>query len=167
MDDRNEKAKMTDAERVVAIRQMCEYCMTWGLPLPQNIHSYDFYNTVEGTTHLWEFEAKVTPSHIDGETQEALDNRRRAWLNEWIRDIVRKATGHGIGTKIEKKWSNDFAVVITSEMSRWRLEYSVKRDVVCEKKITGKKVVPERVVPEHEEEEFEWVCNDKSLLGDD
>lgn len=153
-------SELTVKEKLDAIRHMGTYCLDHDLPLPQNISTYLSYK-VSATTHMWEFEAKVP--YIEDEPREDLDKRRTAWLLEWIRGIVRKSAGSGVD--IKKDWSHDFTVTITSKADNWEIAYSVRRDVVCEKKITGKKLVPERIIPEREEEEFEWICNDKSLLG--
>lgn len=153
-------SELTTKEKLDAIRHMGTYCLDHDLPLPQSISMYLSYK-ISASTHLWEFEAKVP--FIENESREDLDKRRREWLQNWIRDIARKVTGSRV--EVKKDWSADFSITLTNKAENWEIVYSVRRDVVCEKKITGKKIVPERVIPEREEEEFEWICNDKSLLG--
>ena len=157
----NSQQRLTDLDKMDALLKMGTYCVSHSLPLPQSFACFMPYR-MEGSTTLWEFEAQI--EFISGEAEADRDERRRLWLRDWIRDIVRKATGTGV--QISKEWDTYFSVFLSNEEEHWRIMYAVKRDVVCEKVVTGKKVVEARTIPQHEEEEIEWVCNDKSLLND-
>lgn len=143
-----------------ALRHMCNYCITFGLPLPQIINTV-LTDKITASTHLWPFEAKV-----DWEPKETLEERRLVFLRNWIKEIVSNATNTGV--TIRKVWDSGYLnVTIASAKEHWEIEYSVKRDAVCERKVVGKKHIEERVLPAHDEEEVEWICNDKSLLAED
>lgn len=158
----NEYRFTDDADRMKAVLDMGTFCIINGLPLPQHFHSL-MSTHVDGNTNMWPFEAKVP--YINGEDREALVARQLAWCKEWIADVARRAKGTGV--KIEKIWSDTyFSVILTHEEGHWRIDYSVKREAVCERKVIEKKVVPAHEVPEHIEEVVEWVCNDKSLLDE-
>lgn len=156
-----EQHPLSDQEKVGIVRDMLDFTYRNGLPLPQNIYTYWVYK-IMAATHLWPHEAKVT--QFDGESKEDFDIRRNAYLRGWIRGVARNAVGTGV--QVKKQWGHDVSVTLVDPNGLWEIEYSVLREAVCEKKVTGKRVVPARVVPEHEEEEFEWVCDDKSLLED-
>ena len=70
----------------------------------------------------------------------------------------------------EKSFKNsevEFTVKISDDF-RIRF-YSTRRDLVCRKVVTGTKHVPEyvRTVPEHDEETYEWICDEPILAPTD
>lgn len=150
---------LTDLGKSKAILDMMNYCVVHGVPLPQNIHT-SLSDKILASTHLWPFEAKVSY-----DPKETLEERRLVYLRGWIKEIVQNVTSTGV--TIKKEWDAGYLnVTVANEDEHWQIEYSVKREAVCERKVIGKKTVEERVIPAHEEEEIEWVCNDKSLLAD-
>lgn len=151
---------LTDQGKAEAILNLCNYCITFSMPMPQSITT-SHSDRIMALTHLWPFEARVAYDPL-----ETLEERRLEFLRGWIKEIVQNATNTGV--TIRKEWDSHYLnVTIESEKERWQIEYSVKREAVCERKVVGKRTVEERVIPAHEEEEFEWVCNDKSLLADE
>ena len=65
----------------------------------------------------------------------------------------------------EKIWENR-TLVLTKKIGEVTLTYRTPRDTVCKKVFTGeKKVIPSSYIPERIEEEFEWVCEETSLLA--
>jgi hypothetical protein len=68
-----------------------------------------------------------------------------------------------------KKFSANY-ITLTRDFGACHLKFVWNREVVCEKRVTGKKWVEERYIPgtfvaAHEEEVVEWDC--KPLLADD
>lgn len=73
---------------------------------------------------------------------------------------------------VEKKYDDagSFELIITIPGPNDRtikLYYSVSRETVCEKKVTGQKVIPASFTPEKIVDVVEWDCKPVSLLGFD
>lgn len=72
----------------------------------------------------------------------------------------------------EKKYDGDL-FRISRKFGPITLSYVFTRSAVCNKKLVGTKVIPETVkpaepeeiIPEHEEEIYEWVCDEPILNG--
>lgn len=65
----------------------------------------------------------------------------------------------------EKNWTSTNLEVIKKFGNDIVLRWVVSREAVCKKVPTGNKIIhPAQVIPERTEEEFEWVCEDVSLL---
>lgn len=66
----------------------------------------------------------------------------------------------------EKNWTSTSLEVIKKLGNDIVLRWYVSREAVCKKVPTGNKIVhPAQVIPERTEEEYEWVCDDVSLLA--
>lgn len=68
----------------------------------------------------------------------------------------------------EKDWGSDDLQVIKRIGSKIKLAFRVDREAICEKVLTGNKIIhPATVssIPERIEDQFEWKCDDVSLLS--
>lgn len=66
----------------------------------------------------------------------------------------------------KKDFNNTSLSVVKSIGDTVTLSYRVNREAVCKKVPTGiTKVIPSVYMPERVEEEYEWVCDDVSLLS--
>lgn len=68
----------------------------------------------------------------------------------------------------EKDWGDRDLQVIKRFGHKTRLVFQVTRESICKKVPTGNKIIREATthyVPERVEEEFEWVCEEVSLLS--
>lgn len=155
--------KLTQSEKAEALGNIVSFCVTRGLPIPENIEAK--HNIVKANTSLWPFEADVPQVQpYDSDKQKAAQTE---WLQAWIKDIASKLVDLGRGYKVSKEWDDYLTIHIDCPTENWRISYGVQREVVCEKKIVGTKHVEAIVLKAHDVEVVEWVCNDKSLLGDD
>ena len=69
----------------------------------------------------------------------------------------------------DKRYTHEVVLVEDPE-SKWNnvtVTYSVDRESVCRKVVTGTKHIEEQIVPAHDEEVTEWVCEKISFLGMD
>jgi hypothetical protein len=68
-----------------------------------------------------------------------------------------------------KDWQDHNLRVIKKIGHSIQLIFQVDREAVCSKKLTGNKIIhaaATHYTPERVEEEFEWVCDEVSLLAD-
>ena len=73
---------------------------------------------------------------------------------------------HARVTSWEKVYEGPWFMLRKHFSEDLRLEINTDRQTVCRKVVTGTRVVPAKpAVEEHEEETFEWVCDDASLLA--
>jgi hypothetical protein len=160
---------LTDNEKAEAVLNMMSYCIIQQLPLPEQISTVLSWR-IGASTSMWSFQAKL--EYIEGEEYDSPERKARqnAWMKEWISNIAKHAANdhpYNKDIKITKEWDSHLTIVITSDVHHWEIRYSVMREAVCQKVVTGKKHIEEHIIPARDEEIVEWVCNDKSLLGDD
>lgn len=69
--------------------------------------------------------------------------------------------------KAEKEFSGTYFDLIKKFSPCVRIEYTVDREAVCKRVVTGKKIIPAEVIQrkEREEEIVEWICTDPILAG--
>jgi hypothetical protein len=67
--------------------------------------------------------------------------------------------------KARKEWSMHY-LDVQREFGLITLEFSVGREEVCKKVVTGTEEVPEQVIKAYTKETYEWVCDDPALLAD-
>lgn len=97
----------------------------------------------------------------NNELREYVDNHERA--KRKLKRIV------AVLGACQKDWGSNNLRVIKKIGNKVTLIFQVDRETVCEKKFTGNKIIhaaTTHYVPERVEEEFEWECNDVSLLAD-
>jgi hypothetical protein len=66
--------------------------------------------------------------------------------------------------KVEKDWGT-YYLNLRRDFGPVSLEFSIAKEQICERKVTGFKDVPEFVSPAHREELVEWTCRDSILAS--
>lgn len=132
------------------------------IPFPDTISTCYGDSQARGSTTQWTFTFRPGGTSLDWDTPEYKAEQRRM-AHEWIAQIAKDALGTGV--RIVKTFGNSYFTLELIDVDEcFQLKYEVERDAICERVVTGKRIEPAHVIPEREVEEFEWVCNDKSLL---
>lgn len=132
------------------LRDFADFIEEKGEYLPMDSYDCDFKVTCslyDETTYDWE----------TGETT----------VVKTAKELMREAA-KALG-KADKVWSEKY-LDLQKDFGGIQLEFTIRRDQVCERKVVGTKVIPEKVIPERVEPEkveeiVEWVCDDPLLAS--
>jgi hypothetical protein len=107
--------------------------------------------------------------NVPAPTEDNPDKTERKYVTDTDASLAKLAAVAKFAAKssmvqgIEKKYTDgDFKLIVKLGEDN-SIRYSVNREAVCTKKVTGTKVIP--ATPEREVEEYEWDCKPVSLLG--
>lgn len=153
--------KLHDKQRAISKWHIALFAWTNGeIGLPYN------------PTDTWEWITVGKYEHVDRPTEDNPENQEYEYVVDTdaslrkLSKIAKFATGSSLVDGIEKKYTDDeFKLIITLNDEGAKVTYSVKREVVCTKRVIGTKVIPAR--PEETVDEVEWDCKPVSLLGFD
>lgn len=73
------------------------------------------------------------------------------------------AVARAVGERLTKSGSGDWYWLRKEFPSGWALEFNVRREQVCTRRVVGTEPVPEQIIPAHTKEIVEWDCH--SLLA--
>lgn len=145
--------------KYAGVVKMLDFLTETGLPKPDSISLWSEPVSGSCPKYGYEFQGPYQPDEPD----DARIARGLAASREWIANIARVATRLG---KAVKQYDNDrFRVIIRT--GDFELTYSVAREAVCRRVVTGVKHIEaseELVKTEaHDEEIVEWICDEPLL----
>jgi hypothetical protein len=93
------------------------------------------------------------------------------WMNCYLPADIAKEVLRSVGS-FKKEYEDDF-MRAKVKCGHLDLQFSVRREGICERKVVGTRlipaqtvpaeIIPERFIPEHEEEIVEWDCKEPIL----
>jgi hypothetical protein len=152
--------ELHDKQRLIARWHKAIYEHTDGaVELPWNPVDTWIFSTVGKYEHV----PKPTEADPDATNYEYVTDIEASLAK--LSSIAKFASKCSLVQGIEKKYrDNSFELKIKLDDDT-TVDYTVKREVVCNKVVKGMKVVP--ATPEREVEDVEWECKPVSLIGFD